>query len=579
MASSLRPFPGSPHSFPYTRYDDATVDRLMQNLREYRPRFIDGKPYKILNMSRIPEYMYNWYNPATETAAPRILACDKADYDKYNKLSLHFSDPARMMARRYDQELSPYEYYQQNYAAVAKYAADHRINEREAIFKLCREATSFRITNMVALIKLFGAQRVLDFSAGWGDRLLGAIAAGVDYTGIDPNEAMHPIYREIIERFGAQDRARVINGCAETVDLDDIEEVDLVATSPPYFDLEIYSDAATQSISQHPQLDAWYNNFLIASILRMWKKIKIGGYLVVIINDSKERDKAFVERMICDLCLHLSDSLRLGCISYAEVSRDRGFRSETFRSPQPMWIWQKIAPIEINPRILTTDITVGSKTVHLIRDDLLPGGTKQRAAAAFSAVEESELVYAGYSEGAGAPAVAIIARSLGKRATIVVNGWKRYAIRAIMFGAHAKFVHGNLDKVREEAAKYATDAGAYLVPFGLSSPEVKAAMTSAIAASSAVTPQRIWLAGGSLTLYDSLRTLYPDAKFMLVQVGKRIWPDQIDSNTQLLVAREKYWEVAIDPPPFAANQYYEAKIWQFLKKDASDGDYVWVVCN
>lgn len=43
-----------------------------------------------------------------------------------------------------------------------------------------KECTQFKPSLVVAVIQYFRATRVLDFSAGWGDRLTGAIAAGVE---------------------------------------------------------------------------------------------------------------------------------------------------------------------------------------------------------------------------------------------------------------------------------------------------------------------------------------------------------------------------------------------------------------
>ena len=38
-------------------------------------------------------------------------------------------------------------------------------------------------------IRKFAARRVLDFSSGWGDRLIGALTSDIDlYVGVDPNE-------------------------------------------------------------------------------------------------------------------------------------------------------------------------------------------------------------------------------------------------------------------------------------------------------------------------------------------------------------------------------------------------------
>ena len=42
--------------------------------------------------------------------------------------------------------------------------------------KLAKECTQFKPSLALTVLQLLRAKRVLDFSAGWGDRLLGAIA-------------------------------------------------------------------------------------------------------------------------------------------------------------------------------------------------------------------------------------------------------------------------------------------------------------------------------------------------------------------------------------------------------------------
>ena len=67
----------------------------------------------------------------------------------------------------------------------------------------------------------FNAQNILDFSAGWGDRL---IAAGslpnVKYTGVDPSKCMKPIYDKIIDTlFDDTNNYKIINEPFEIADL------------------------------------------------------------------------------------------------------------------------------------------------------------------------------------------------------------------------------------------------------------------------------------------------------------------------------------------------------------------------
>ena len=71
----------------------------------------------------------------------------------------------------------------------------HHINEY--LFRHHRACTNFNTTMVMNLLNLFKPKRWLDCSAGWGDRLVGAIAYGCEYLGLT-QECMAPVYKEII---------------------------------------------------------------------------------------------------------------------------------------------------------------------------------------------------------------------------------------------------------------------------------------------------------------------------------------------------------------------------------------------
>ncbi len=85
--------------------------------------------------------------------------------------------------------------------------------------------------------------RVLDFCAGWGGRLLGALGSPnvVSYVGIDSNPEMMPVYAGLVDAFGSGGAAvRTLCSPAEEVDFSSLGRFDCVVTSPPYFGVEVY---------------------------------------------------------------------------------------------------------------------------------------------------------------------------------------------------------------------------------------------------------------------------------------------------------------------------------------------------
>ena len=87
------------------------------------------------------------------------------------------------------------------------------------------------------------ATKVLDFTAGWGARLIAAMALDIDYTGIDANKALKPGYDKIIKTLSPYSKSKVkmIFKKAETVDISKLK-YDFVFTSPPYEYLEVYEN-------------------------------------------------------------------------------------------------------------------------------------------------------------------------------------------------------------------------------------------------------------------------------------------------------------------------------------------------
>ena len=117
---------------------------------------------------------------------------------------------------------------------------------RNQIRKNVKECTNFCPTIICSLIKLFKPKHILDFSAGWGDRLLGVMTYDEkikSFYGIDPNKSLHTGYKNMIKSFlpkSSKQKYVMINDCAESAIQDINQTFDLVFTSPPYYNLEVY---------------------------------------------------------------------------------------------------------------------------------------------------------------------------------------------------------------------------------------------------------------------------------------------------------------------------------------------------
>ena len=130
--------------------------------------------------------------------------------------------------------------------------------------------------------------RVLDVCAGWGGRMIGAKSAeggalhsvlNVHYTGIDPCAKTYEALRAIRDELGLTN-VTLIHKPAE-VALQQEQELgtyDIALTSPPYYNLELYSDEPSQSVRTATIVagyQAWLDTFLkpvIQGVIRLGVK-------------------------------------------------------------------------------------------------------------------------------------------------------------------------------------------------------------------------------------------------------------------------------------------------------------------
>ena len=212
---------------------------------------------------------------------------------RLQQLSDYFQEQHRINARRYDDQ-TPLEYWNSNKTA-----------SRDEVRKNVKECTTFCGTIICAVIKLFKSKKILDFCAGWGDRLIGTMTYDdkiKSYYGIDPNKKLHTGYKNMIKSFlpkSSYNKYSMINGCAEDVINSLNETFDLIITSPPYYDLEIYSDDKNQSINRYSSFEEWYNKFLLSSLYQSIEKLDENGVLAININNTRTNN--IMDKLIKDI--------------------------------------------------------------------------------------------------------------------------------------------------------------------------------------------------------------------------------------------------------------------------------------
>lgn len=157
---------------------------------------------------------------------------------------------------------------------------------RSAIDLQWGTVNTMRAAAAAQMYKKYGATRVLDFTAGWGARMIAAMALDIDYIGIDTNKALIPGYNKIIKLLKPYTKSKVkmIWKEAQKVDYSKLGKYDYVFTSPPYEYLEAYENMTNYenkgskikqpSSSNTIKIDdsaKFYDEFLVPTLKKAYK--------------------------------------------------------------------------------------------------------------------------------------------------------------------------------------------------------------------------------------------------------------------------------------------------------------------
>ena len=217
--------------------------------------------------------------------------------------------------------------------------------------------------------------------------------------------------------------------------------------------------------------------------------------------------------------------------------------------------------------------------VQVVRDDLLPGGTKMRAIVALMqhAGAGTEFVYASPAQGYAQLALAHCARMLGHRATVFTAARKQQhplTLAAAQAGAKVVPVScGYLSVVQARARAYATEQRARLVSFGAEDALCMQAIAAA-ARSTGLDPAEVWSVAGSGVLTRALQQAWPQARFVAVVVGKQGCDT---GRAQRIIHPLPFERHAKVLPPFPSAPGYDAKAWEYIRAEAAPGAVFWNV--
>lgn len=221
------------------------------------------------------------------------------DYYRTDAISNHFTEEARLECRA-GRAVTPREAWTKMAPRYGRRGPLQRRERavygslREKVYSATRECNIFNpaFVSWILGETVGTGARVLDPSAGWGDRLIGSLAAGVEgYHGYDPNPRLQEGHKQIVETLGGRQHQsfHVTLAPFEEAKLEK-DSYDIAFTSPPYFAYEEYvapgeEGEEAQSIGRYPDYEAWAAEMYRPYLANAYRAVRPGGWIVLYIED------------------------------------------------------------------------------------------------------------------------------------------------------------------------------------------------------------------------------------------------------------------------------------------------------
>jgi len=215
----------------------------------------------------------------------------------------NFFHPQMWDVRSQQHRLSPIDFFNDDsclrkaLSRAPRFWPNRRCWNAQCVRSLFRIYSSGRVANFRPLVARAIVDRfsgpgnvVLDFCAGFGGRLLGTLTLKRHYVGVDPCSLQTRGLRNMIESLKnvAIGTAEIHeNSAEEFLEIMPAKSVDLVFSSPPYYDTEIYSEELTQSVRRYRTYHEWLESFLQITFQHAHRILRPNRFFVVNVADNR----------------------------------------------------------------------------------------------------------------------------------------------------------------------------------------------------------------------------------------------------------------------------------------------------
>lgn len=213
---------------------------------------------------------------------------------------------------------------------------------------------------------------------------------------------------------------------------------------------------------------------------------------------------------------------------------------------------------------------------RVVRDDLVPGGTKQIILQQWlPEFAQDHFVYVASTYGKGGPALAYACAALGFKCTLFIarsNFLPEWLNDLKNLGTHIVWTEQlPVAQIEPMAWEYAHKHNAQYLIAGFAQQRFHQLLID-YARQIDPAPKEIWCPVITGTMATALEQAFPDAAMKCVSVVKH---HDYHGRGEVFFAPEKFIRGAAIPPPYPSWPYSDAKIWRFAKKHGVDDALIW----
>jgi hypothetical protein len=148
------------------------------------------------------------------------------------------------------------------------------------VFRLYRGSiNAFKPIIAKELYCRYSPTSILDFSAGWGGRCLGAMSLDIDYTGFDTNKSLKKAYDGMVKLYPSESKVKIEFRDSSKVDYSKYD-YDFVFTSPPYFQ-KTRPTEEYKGMPSYESREDFNERFFFPVVRNVYAGLKRGGHFAL----------------------------------------------------------------------------------------------------------------------------------------------------------------------------------------------------------------------------------------------------------------------------------------------------------